>query len=150
MQVMQVADALEQALQLVGLLVAHWQAQPQSQGVWPVQLVTALSPALAVQSLPYTLPALLRRQAWLKAAEPVTRRLIRLVCVSETQQQKVHDRNHGAGQVQDQRGQWPCTRVQGIADVAAACLVAVREHLAEDAWQSMPHVLACVRQRSRQ
>ena len=149
MQIMQVADAPEQALQLVGLLVAHWQAQPQSQGVWPVQLVTALSPALAVQSLPHTLPALLRRQAWLKAAEPVTRRLIRLVGASETQQQRVHDRNLGAGQVEDQRGQ-SCARVQGIADVAAACLVAVREHLAEDAWQSMPHVLACMRQRSRQ
>ncbi|KAL3139450.1 hypothetical protein ABBQ38_003780 [Trebouxia sp. C0009 RCD-2024] len=145
----QVADVPEQAMQLVGLLTAHWHAQPQAQVGWPVQLVTALSPALAVQSLPYTLPALLQRQAWLQAAEPVTRRLIRLVGASEAQQQRTHDRNPGAGQLEDQRSQDLYARDQGIADVAAACLVAVREHLAEDAWQSMPHVLACMRQHSR-
>lgn len=149
MKVLQVADVPEQAMQLVGLLTAHWHAQPQAQVGWPVQLVTALSPALAVQSLPYTLPALLQRQAWLQAAEPVTRRLIRLVGASEAQQQRTHDRNPGAGQLEDQRSQDLYARDQGIADVAAACLVAVREHLAEDAWQSMPHVLACMRQHSR-
>ena len=136
-------------MQLVGLLIAHWQARPHV--LWPVQLVTAITPTLAVQSLPYTLPALLHRQDWLQAVEPVTRRLIRLVGVSEArQQQAVQDRHQAAGHPQNQRG---CSSranlcAQDIPGIAAACLVAMRSHLAEDAWQHMPQVLACMRQRS--
>ena len=56
--------------------------------VWPVQLVTAVSPLLAVQSLPYTLPALMQRPEWLQAIEPVTRHLLRLVSAFEDTQQE--------------------------------------------------------------
>lgn len=140
------ADAPEQAMQLVSLLMACWQAQAQS--IWPVHLVTALSPSLALQSLPYTLPPALQHQSWLKAAELVTRRLIRLVGASEVQQQRVHDRYRGAGQPEDQRAQSSHVNfyVQGIAETAAFCLVALHDYLVEDAWQSMPHVLACIRE----
>ena len=148
---LQAAEAPEQAVQLVGLLTAHWQARPHV--VWPVQLVTAVSPILAVQSLPYTLPALLQRQEWLQTVEPVTRRLIRLVGVSEAkQQQGVQDRDKETGRPGNQRGRSTCAHLcaQDISGIAAACLVALRQHLAEDAWQHMPQVLACMRQCSGQ
>lgn len=138
-------------MQLAGLLTAHWQAQPHL--VWPVQLITAASPILAVQSLPYTLPALLQRQGWLKAVEPVSRRLIKLVGVTEaSQQQGGQSSDSGTGQLETRRGRssHADAQVQGIPGVAAACLVAMRQHLAEDAWQHMPHVLACMRQCSGQ
>lgn len=150
MQNVQVADAPEQAMQLVGLLTAHWQAKLEA--AWPVQLITAVSPTSALQSLPYTLPALLQRQAWLKAAEPITRQLIKLVGATEAQQQQMHDEYHGSGQPNDQRGQLSPASLYptGTVDIAAACLVAMREHLAEDAWQHMPDVLACMRPHFRQ
>ena len=136
---------------LVGLLTAHWQARPHV--VWPIQLVTAVSPILAVQTLPYTLPALLHRQEWLQAVEPVTRRLIRLVGVPKAQQQQgVQDRHHRTAQTEQQTD---CSLradacAQDIPGIAAGCVVALRQHLAEDAWQHMPQVLACMRQRSGQ
>ena len=140
-------------MQLVGFLAAHWQAQPHVG--WPVQLVTAISPILAVQSLPLTLPALLHCQEWLQAAEPVTRRLIRLVGISEAkQQQNVQDRHKGTGCLENQQGCSLRANLSHIAQdtpgIAAACLVATRQQLAEDAWQHMPQVLACMRQRSGQ
>lgn len=137
-------------MQLVGLLAAHWQARPHV--VWPVQLVTAVSPLLAVQSLPYTLPVLMQRQEWLQAAEPVTRRLIKLVSAFEaTQLEGVQERHHRTGQSVKQRGQPSRAHPHVICDIpciAAACLVAMREHLADDAWQNMPQVLTCLRLRS--
>lgn len=140
-------------MQLIGLLAAHWQARPH--GVWPVQLVTAVSPLLAVQSLPYTLPALMQRQEWLPAVEPVTRRFIRLVSASEgTRQEGIQERHQGIGQLVNQRGGLsPRANSHVTCDIpciAAACLVAMREHLADDAWQHMPQVLTCIRQRSGQ
>lgn len=136
-------------MQLVGLLAAHWQAR--SHVVWPVQVVTAISPLLAVQSLPYTLPALMQRQEWLQAAEPVTRRLIRLVSAFEASQQEgVQDRHQEAGQSVNQRGLSSRANSHVTFDIpciAAACLVAMRQHLADDAWQHIPQVLTCIRQR---
>ena len=147
---LQAAEAPEQAMQLVGLLTAHWQARPHV--VWPVQLVSAVSPILAVQSLPYTLPALLHRQEWLQAVKPVTRRLIRLVGVSEAkQQQGGRDWHQGTGPPQNQTDcSLRANLAQDIPSIAAACLVAMRQHLAGDTWQHMPQVLSCMRQRSGQ
>lgn len=138
-------------MQLVGLLTAHWQARPHV--VWPSQLVTAVSPILAVQILPYTLPALLYHQEWLQAVEPVTRRLISLVGVSEAkQQQGVQDRRRTTGHPENQKDHSWCANLcaQDTPGVAAGCLLAMRQHLAEDAWQHMPQVLSCMRQRSGQ
>lgn len=100
---MRAAEDPQQAMQLVGALAAHLQARLHV--VWPVQLVTAVSPLLAVQSLPYTLPALMQRQERLQAVEPVTRRLIRLVsALGATQQEGVQQTHQGTKNSMNQRG----------------------------------------------
>ena len=141
---LQASDAPEQAMQFVSLLVAHWQAKPCD--TWPVQLITAVSPAAAVQSLPHTLPALLQRKNWQKQAEPVTRRLIKLVVGSENLQQQGIRASLAAAQQSDRRSSCAKPIAQRVSHIAAACLVATRQHLTEDAWQHMPETLSCLRQ----
>lgn len=123
----------EQALQLLALMVSHWQSLTVS--TWPVCLVTAYTPTVTVSSLPYTLPALLQRKAWQGTVEPVTRRLIRLLLPPGPQTQIT-----GAAQASEKHGR----HAQQVSQIAAACLVALRQHLADDAWQHMPQVLGCL------
>jgi len=130
---LQAGDFPEQALQLLGLMVSHWQSLASP--TWPVCLVTAYTPTAAVSSLPYTLPALLQRKAWQSAVEPVTRRLIRLLLPNGPKTQVT-----GAAQASEKHG----PHAQQVSQIAAACLVALRQHLADDAWQHMPHILGCL------
>ena len=141
---LQASDTPEQAMQLVSLLVAHWQAQPHA--TWPVQLITAVSPAAAVQSLPHTLPALLQRKNWQRVAEPVTRRLIKLVVESASLQEQSAPASLSGAQQSDRQSSSAKPNAQRVSHIAAACLVAMRQHLAEDAWQHMPEILSCLRQ----
>jgi len=123
----------EQALQLLALTVSHWQSLTTP--TWPVCLVTAYTPTAAVSSLPYTLPALLQRKAWQSTVEPFTRRLIRLLLPNGPKGQVT-----GAGQASEKHG----PHAQQVSQIAAACLVALRQHLADDAWQHMPQILGCL------
>ena len=133
---LQACEAPEQALELVALLVAHWQGTLAA--AWPVSVVTALSPQAAINSLPHTLPALMQHKAWQNVAEPCTRRLVDLAVPERSAAAKsldgsdVHDKAMGNK-----------SQMQKIARIAAACLVAMRRHLARDSWQHMPQVLAC-------
>ena len=130
---LQAGDFPEQALQLLALMVSHWQSLITP--TWPVCLMTAYTPSAAVTSLPYTLPALLQRKAWQSTVEPVTRRLIRLLLPSGPKTQVT-----GAAQASEKHG----PHAQQVSQIAAACLVALRQHLADDAWQHMPHILGCL------
>ncbi len=132
---LQAGEFPEQALQLLALMVSHWQSLTTS--TWSVCLVTAYTPSAAVSSLPYTLPALLQRKAWQSAVEPVTRRLIRLLLPNGPKTQVT-----GAAQASEKHG----PHAQQVSQIAAACLVALRQHLADDAWQHMPHILGCLDQ----
>ena len=123
--VTQAGDIPGQALQFAAMQAAHWQRHSSTQ--WPVCMITALSPSAAVNSLPYTLPALMQHKAWQSTAEPCTRHLIKLVLPAATNAGK------DAGQTQAD---------QTVKQIAAACFVAMKEHLANDSWQHMPHVLA--------
>jgi hypothetical protein len=130
---LQAGDSPEQALQLLALMVSHWQSLTTP--TWPVCLVTAYTPSAAVSSLPHTLPALLQRKAWQSTVEPVTRRLIRLLLPPGPKTQIT-----GAAQASEKHG----PHAQQASQIAAACLVALRQHLADDAWQHMPHILGCL------
>lgn len=134
-------------MQLMALLVAHWQAQPLA--TWPVHVISTASATAAVQSLPYTLPALMQLSEWQKAAEPVLRRLIRLAAGCEALQQQIEqEAPRGAGQSDSQKGPSSVAKpnAQKVPHIAAACVVAMRQHLPEDAWQHMPQVLVCIGQ----
>ena len=114
---------------------------------WPVQLITAVSPEAALQSLAYTLPALLRRKEWSRLGEPISRRLIKLVNDSASpQQQSVLDRHRKPERPDGLSQHARAASAHDISSIAAACLVGVREHLADDAWHHVPDVLNCLRQ----
>lgn len=113
-------------------MVAHWQGFPTPR--WPLHLVTAVTPEAAVTSLPYTLPALLERKPWHSAAEPVTRRLIRLLLPAVA---------HPQASVGLQASSHDISHAQKVSQIAASCLVALRQQMADDAWQHMPQILAC-------
>ena len=130
---LQAGESPEQALQLLALMVSHWQSLTTP--TWPVCMVTAYTPSAAINSLPYTLPALLQRKAWQSTVEPVTRRLIRLLLPSEPKTQVTR-----AAQASEKRE----LHAQQVSQIAAACLVALRQHVADDAWQHMPHILGCL------
>lgn len=108
-------------------MVAHWQGFPTP--TWPLHLVTAVTPEAAVTSLPYTLPALLERKPWHGTAEPVTRRLIRLLLPAG-----VHPQAAAGLQA---------SHAQKVSRIAASCLVALRQQMADDAWQHMQQILGC-------
>ena len=113
-------------------MVVHWQGWPTPK--WPLHLVTALTPEAAVTSLPYTLPALLERKSWHGTAEPVTRRLIRLLLPAGV---------HPPAAVGLQASSHDHSHAQNVSRIAASCLVALRQQMADDAWQHMPQILDC-------
>ena len=114
----QTADAPEKALQLLGTLAAHWQSAPSIR-VWPAQLLTSSTSLQAAQALPYVLPALLQQRPWHEAAKAIAPRLIQALSgtIDSTQQQNHVSRN------------------------LAACILALKDTLADDAWGHMPVVL---------
>ena len=115
---MQASGGPEQALQLLGVLTAHWQSMLKSK-MWPVQLLTGSTSLQAAQCLPYTLHAMLQRREWHQAAESVAHRLIRVLSSLRDQRQ--------------QNG----TMLQSVA----ACVLALKDTLPDDGWEHMPLVL---------
>lgn len=115
--VLQVTEAPGQALSLLAVLAAHLQGAP-SLKVWPVQILTSSTSEQAVQSLPYTLPALLQKRSWHAAAGNVAHHLIQLV----------------SGLMSDKQS-------SNICQTMAACVLALRDRLPNGAWEHMPRVL---------
>jgi len=94
--------------------------------------------------LPHSLPALLQQKAWRSAVEPVARRLIRLLPPSGEGPQA----NSGVQLSTKDRATDKGVHVHDVAQIAAACLVAIRQQLADDAWQHMPQILTCLSQQN--
>lgn len=114
----QVSAAPEQALQLMALLVAHWQSAATSHAL-PVQMLTSSSLQQAVQCLPYTLFALVQGKAWREASGRLAQRLVHLVSSCDPSEQYT----------------------RSFLQSVAACMLALRDRLPSDTWQYMPRIL---------
>ena len=112
---MQASEAPDQALQLVGMLTSHWHSAALP-NAWPAQLLTAGSSAAAVQCLPYTLPALLQRPAWQHSVKAVAHSLTRILAQLNGE----------------------ASRRSACVQTAAACVLALRDSLPDDAWEHLP------------
>ena len=114
----QMAEAPEQALQLLGTLAAHWQSVPSIRA-WPVQLLTSRTSLQAAQALSYVLPVLLQQRSWRGTATVIAPRLVRALC----------------------RARHNTQMNNGILRTIAACILALKDSLPDDAWEHMPVVL---------
>ena len=113
---LQAASAAERPLQLLSLHVATWLSDGLSTR-YAEDAITANSIAAAVQSLPYTLPALLRSKAWISQRPAVCMRLCRILAVKS-----------GAASVHE---------------TATVCLLALRDHAPTEAWDVISRQVAC-------
>ena len=77
--VLQASTAAVRSLQLLAVLVATWQSDGGA--CFAEDSVTAVSASAAVQSLPYTLPALLKSHPWLGSRAAACGRLCKMLAL---------------------------------------------------------------------
>lgn len=106
---------MERAMQLFGVLVATWQAGAAS--CFAEDSITAISASTAVQSLPYTLPVLLKSKAWRDHRPAICVRLCKILALKS-----------GNSSVQA---------------VATMCVLALRDHAPPESWDAISKHVAC-------
>lgn len=110
----QANTVVERAMQLLGVLVASWESDDAG---FAEDSVTGISPSSAVQSLPYTLPALLKSAAWRLHRPPICARLCKLSA--------------------------PSSGDSTVQAIAISCVLALRDYAPPESWDAISRHLVC-------